>query len=45
MYNNYLACEVCGIELTRQSQKQKLDNTTGLTHSFCGNCYAEKFPK
>lgn len=41
MYNNYLSCEVCKTELTRQNQKQYLDNA-GYMHSFCSKCYAEK---
>jgi hypothetical protein len=44
MYNNYLSCEVCGTELTRQNQKQKLDSE-GYMHSFCAKCYSEKYPK
>jgi hypothetical protein len=44
MYNNYLSCEVCGTELTRQNQKQQIDNS-GFMHSFCAKCYSEKFPK
>ena len=44
MYNNYLSCEVCKVELTRQSQKQKLDDS-GYMHSYCQKCYSEKYPK
>jgi hypothetical protein len=44
MYNNYLSCEVCGAELTRASQKQKLDGN-GYMHSFCQKCHSEKYPK
>jgi len=41
MYNNYLACEVCKTELTRETQKQDLDSV-GFMHSYCAKCYAEK---
>jgi hypothetical protein len=41
MYNNYLSCEVCKTELTRQNQKQYLD-AAGYMHSFCSKCYDEK---
>ena len=44
MYNNYLSCEVCGAELTRTTQKQKLDGA-GYTHNYCEKCYSEKYPK
>ena len=44
MYNNYLSCEVCGAELTRASQKQKLDGA-GYTHNYCQKCYSEKYPQ
>ncbi|MFA6214453.1 MAG: hypothetical protein WC717_04215 [Candidatus Micrarchaeia archaeon] len=44
MYNNYLSCEVCGAELTRANQKQKLDGA-GYTHNYCQKCYSEKYPK
>ncbi|VVC01385.1 Uncharacterised protein [uncultured archaeon] len=44
MYNNYLACEKCGVELTRENQKQQLDSE-GFMHSYCAACYKEKFPK
>lgn len=44
MYNNYLSCEVCGSELSRQSQKQHIDRS-GFMHSFCGKCYSEKLGK
>ncbi|MFA6327927.1 MAG: hypothetical protein WCY41_00610 [Candidatus Micrarchaeia archaeon] len=44
MYNNYLSCEVCKAELTRENQKQKLDGE-GYTHNYCAKCYAEKYPK
>ena len=44
MYNNYLSCEVCSTELTRQNQKQKLDSE-GYMHSFCAKCYSEKHGK
>ena len=43
MYNNYLACEKCGAELTRENQKQQLDSE-GFMHSYCASCYKEKFP-
>jgi len=43
MYNNYLSCEVCGAELTRATQKQKLDGA-GYTHNYCAKCYSEKYP-
>jgi ribosome-binding protein aMBF1 (putative translation factor) len=44
MYNNYLSCEVCGAELDKANQKQKLDGA-GYTHSYCQKCYSEKYPK
>jgi hypothetical protein len=44
MYNDYLACEVCGAELTQASQRQKLDSA-GYTRSYCAKCYSEKFRK
>ena len=44
MYNNYLSCEVCGAELTRTTQKQKLDGA-GYTHNYCAKCYSEKYPQ
>lgn len=44
MYNNYLSCEKCGAELTRESQKQHLD-AAGFMHSYCEKCYKEKFLK
>ena len=43
MYNNYLSCEVCGAELTRVTQKQKLDGA-GYTHNYCQKCYSENYP-
>ncbi|MFA4983089.1 MAG: hypothetical protein WC588_02620 [Candidatus Micrarchaeia archaeon] len=44
MYNNYLSCEVCKTELTRENQKQHLDSE-GYMHSYCLKCYSEKFQK
>ncbi len=44
MYNNYLSCEVCKTELTRQNQKQYLDSA-GYMHSYCEKCYGEKAKK
>ena len=42
MYNNYLSCEVCKTELTRQNQY--LDQQ-GYMHSYCEKCYGEKVKK
>jgi len=44
MYNNYLACEICGSELTQANQKQNIDSA-GYTHSYCTKCYSEKYKK
>ena len=44
MYNDYLACEECGAELSRGNQKQKIDSS-GFMHSYCGKCFAKKFGK
>lgn len=44
MYNDYLSCEVCKTELTRQNQKQQID-AAGYMHSYCARCYEEKFKK
>ena len=44
MYNNYLSCEVCKVELTRQDQKQKIDSA-GYMHSYCAKCCSEKYSK
>lgn len=40
MYNNFLQCEKCSVELTRQNQKQMVDRQ-GFTHSYCTGCFAE----
>ncbi|VVB58994.1 Uncharacterised protein [Candidatus Anstonella stagnisolia] len=40
MYNNFLQCEKCSTELTRQNQKQMVDRQ-GFTHSYCSGCFAE----
>ncbi len=41
MQHDFLSCEKCKAELTRQTQKQHVDKQ-GFVHSFCAKCFETK---